>query len=176
MSSGRKKKRRADRKSVQTPPIKQYSIVGVALFIAVIVGSAILVFVYLRSTGRSRPANPGTAAPTTQPTAPSEKAGTFENIIGHWLRPDGGYIIDIRSIRADGRVDAAYFNPRAINVARAQASWKQGTQEVYIELQDTGYPGSTYTLEYRPDQDILIGVYFQAAMNQAFEVVFIRKR
>jgi len=46
---------------------------------------------------------------------------------------------------------------------------------VFIELQDTGYPGSTYTLDYNPDQDAFTGVYFQATLKQAFEVVFVRQ-
>jgi hypothetical protein len=72
-------------------------------------------------------------------------------------------------------MDAAYFNPHPINIAQAEASWKKGKQEVFIELQDTGYPGSTYTLEYNPDQDAFTGVYFQATLKQAFEVVFVRQ-
>jgi len=96
--------------------------------------------------------------------------------MGRWLRPDGGYIIEIRDIANDGRMDAAYLNPRPINVAQASASWRNGKQQVFIELQDTDYPGSTYTLDYNPEQDVLTGIYFQAAMNQAFEVVFVRAK
>ena len=47
-------------------------------------------------------------------------------------------------------------------------------QYFFIELQDVGYPGSTYNLMYRPQQDILAGFYFQAAVKQTFEVVFSR--
>jgi hypothetical protein len=36
------------------------------------------------------------------------------------------------------------------------------------------YPGSTYTLEHNPQSDQLFGQYFQAAMQQTFEVVFAR--
>jgi len=36
------------------------------------------------------------------------------------------------------------------------------------------YPGSTYTLTYDPRRDQLEGVYFQAAMQQRFDVVFVR--
>jgi len=48
--------------------------------------------------------------------------------------------------------------------------------QVFIELRDTGYPGSTYTLIYNLQQDMLTGIYYQAAVNQSFEVVFVRKK
>ena len=59
-------------------------------------------------------------------------------------------------------------------VSRGEASLKEGAQYIFIELQDVGYPGSTYTLMYRPQQDILAGFYFQATVKQTFEVIFVR--
>ena len=38
---------------------------------------------------------------------------------------DGGYVIEIRSIRARGKLDAAYLNPRPINVSQATAPFKE---------------------------------------------------
>ena len=38
------------------------------------------------------------------------------------------------------------------------------------------YPGSTYTLTYDPASDQLKGVYYQAALQQRFEVVFVRMK
>ena len=46
--------------------------------------------------------------------------------------------------------------------------------QVFIELRDEGYPGSTYTLTYDAQRDALSGIYFQAALEQSFEVVFVR--
>ena len=77
-------------------------------------------------------------------------------------------------IRGYEPMDAVYYNPKSIHISRAEASLKKGAQHIFIELQDVGYPGSTYTLMYRPQQDILAGFYFQAAMKQNFEVVFSR--
>jgi hypothetical protein len=37
-----------------------------------------------------------------------------------------------------------------------------------------GYPGTTYTLTYDRQRDQLAGVYFQAAVGQSFDVVFVR--
>ena len=71
-------------------------------------------------------------------------------------------------------MDAGYFNPRPINVSRAEASQEGTTTKVFIELRDTNYPGSTYTLTYDPQSDQLKGVYFQAALQQSFDVVFVR--
>jgi len=175
MSSRKKKKRRSSRKPVHAPPKKRSPIIWVSLIVVVAVGTAILVVASLRSTGQDQAARSDAKMPEGQSTSASDRDSGFENLIGRWLRPDGGYIIEIRKIGADGRMDAAYLNPRPINVARAEASWKKGKQEVFIELQDKGYPGSTYTLVYQPDQDVLTGIYFQAALNQPFEVVFVRQ-
>ena len=48
--------------------------------------------------------------------------------------------------------------------------------EVHLELQAGGYNGSTYTLAYDPERDILRGVYFQAVAQQSYEVYFQRAR
>lgn len=99
----------------------------------------------------------------------------FEKLKGKWLRPDGGYIVEIRSVDdTSGKLDAAYFNPRPINVAKAEASQNGGTVKVFIELRDVNYPGSTYTLAYDPAADQLKGIYYQAALRQQFEVFFER--
>jgi len=175
MSSHKKKKRRSSRKPVQVPPKKRFPIIWMVLIVVVAVGTAILVVDNFRSTEQDQAAKSDTKMPEAQSTSSPERDSGFDNLIGRWLRPDGGYIIEIRSISTDGRMEAAYLNPRPINVARAEASWKKGKQEVFIELQDTGYPGSTYTLDYQPDQDVLAGIYFQAALKQTFEVVFVRQ-
>jgi hypothetical protein len=54
-------------------------------------------------------------------------------------------------------------------------AWREnGTSKVIIELQDVNYPGCTYSLEHNPQSDQLFGQYYQAAMQQTFEVVFTR--
>jgi hypothetical protein len=109
------------------------------------------------------------------PTETKGKSG-FEALEGRWLRPDGGYIIQIRSVDGSGKIDAGYFNPRPINVSKAEAKQESGKLKVFIELRDTGYPGSTYTLTYDPKDDELRGVYYQAAMKQSFDVYFTRMK
>ena len=100
----------------------------------------------------------------------------FGALKGRWLRPDGGYILDIRSVRADGAIDVVYLNPRPINIGKAQATREGSTLKVFVELRAPNYPGSTYTLTYDPKRDELHGNYFQAVQRQNFEVVFVRAK
>lgn len=95
---------------------------------------------------------------------------------GRWLRPDGGYVLEIRGAEASGAIEAAYLNPRPINVARADVAREGAALKVFVELRAPGYPGSTYTLVYDPNRDQLAGTYFQAALGQSFDVFFTRIR
>jgi hypothetical protein len=121
----------------------------------------------------SQGANGGCPPGAFYVAAPEARAG-FDRLKGRWRRPDGGYVLEIREIDASGKMVAAYFNPRPINVSRAEASQEGTTTKVFIELRDKNYPGSTYTLTYDPGSDQLKGTYFQAALQQSFEVVFVR--
>ena len=100
----------------------------------------------------------------------------FSTLVGEWGRLDGGYVIQVRAVRKDGSVDVGYFNPKEINIAEAKVTKWKGLNKLFIKLQDEGYPGSTYTLYYYAEKDALAGFYYQAAMQQTFEVVFIRKK
>ncbi len=117
-----------------------------------------------------------TQAVTAASTAPAAKpAVSGAKLIGRWLRPDGGYILEVRSVDgASGRMDVGYFNPRPIHVAQAEAKETDGKLNVYVELQDVGYPGSTYRLVYLSQVDQLIGTYYQPAADQSFDVEFVR--
>jgi len=117
----------------------------------------------------------GTVQSCTTETARSAKQPDFKPLVGEWVRPDGGYIIRVRDIKPDGSVDAGYFNPDEINIAEATVSLWKGLRKLFIKLQDKGYPGSTYTLYYYAEKDVLAGFYYQAVMEQTFEVVFTRK-
>jgi hypothetical protein len=96
---------------------------------------------------------------------------------GRWVRPDGGYILDLMRIGGDGKVRAAYFNPRRINVARAELHYRDdGTIRLFIELRDVNYPGSTYNLLYDPKTDSFVGTYFQAVQKATYDVEFVRSK
>lgn len=117
------------------------------------------------------------SSPDTAATIPTEKEPPdFGRLVGSWVRPDGGYVIEISKIYPDGRVDAEYFNPRSIYVSRSTVSEKDGIIELFLELQGKGYPGSTYTLRYNPAYDLMVGTYFQAVIQQPFDVIFQRKQ
>ena len=100
----------------------------------------------------------------------------FEKLEGRWRRADGGYVLDIRKVHPDGAMDAAYLNPRPINVSKAQATRDGATVRVFVELRAPNYPGSTYTLTYDSKRDELYGVYYQAVEGRSFDVVFARMK
>jgi hypothetical protein len=102
--------------------------------------------------------------------------GGFDALNGRWLRPDGGYIFEIRAVDANGKIDAFYLNPQPINIAKAEASRDGSTMKVFVELRAPNYPGSTYTLTYDREHDQLRGIYFQAVQQQSFNVNFVRMK
>ena len=131
---------------------------------------------------QTRPSASASDTRSTATNVPAPTAGTaappnpdFAKLMGRWQRPDGGYFLIITSVDGNGKMEATYLNPNPIHVARAEASREGATNKVFVELQDVNYPGSTYKLTYDPASDQLYGIYFQAALNQQFDVVFARK-
>jgi hypothetical protein len=114
------------------------------------------------------------AATGASATPPSTTSADFEKLIANWVRPDGGYILQIKSVDQTGKLDAGYYNPSPIHVAKAEASRDGGVMKVFVELRDVNYPGSTYTLTHDAATDQLKGIYFQAVQQQNYEVVFDR--
>ncbi len=113
---------------------------------------------------------------TTPPAPAAASKADFQKLKGKWQRPDGGYVVEVKSVDDNGRMDASYHNPQPINVSKAEASQDGATIKVFIELRDVNYPGSTYDLTYDPQTDQLKGIYFQAALQQRYEVVFVRMK
>jgi len=101
---------------------------------------------------------------------------SFQRLEGRWVRPDGGYVLELRTIKKDGSVTAAYFNPKPIKVFRAKSSHKDGRIHLFVELRDANYPGSTYNLLYDPMSDRLKGTYFQAVERLSFDIEFMRAK
>lgn len=130
-------------------------------------------------TACSKPANPPTTpAPAAVPgPAPAGKAvpEAVQKLLGRWMRSDGGYTLELRRADLSGVLDAGYFNPKSIRVSRA--IWMQGGGgfQVAVELNDVGYPGATYLLTYDPQSDRLTGKYKQPAMQQEFDIEFVRQ-
>jgi len=106
---------------------------------------------------------------------PKRTQTDYGRIEGKWLRPDGGYVLELSDVKSEGKLKAAYFNPRPINVGKAEWRSMDDHIQVFVELQDVNYPGSTYTLIYDPKRDQLKGYYYQAVVKGTFDVVFVRK-
>ncbi|MBN8450647.1 MAG: hypothetical protein J0M13_16925 [Candidatus Accumulibacter sp.] len=119
---------------------------------------------------------PATAVAQVVPKAAIQSESPFSALPGRWVRPDGGYVINIRSVDASGKLDAAYANPNPLPFSRAEATREGNVLKLFFELRAAGYNGSTYTLTYDPAADVLKGVYFQAVAQQKFDVHFTRAR
>jgi hypothetical protein len=114
------------------------------------------------------------AAQGAAPLAQAESG--FAALVGRWVRPDGGYVIIIRSVASDGKLEAGYANPSLLPFAKAEATRDGKTIKVFLELQAGGYNGSTYALTYDPAGDVLAGVYYQAVARQKYDVAFSREK
>lgn len=100
----------------------------------------------------------------------------YNRLAGKWLRSDGGYVLELKDVKSDGRLKVSYFNPKPINVSKSE--WRRLVDhlQVFIKFMDVNYPGSTYTLVYSPEHDSLGGYYYQAALGETFDVVFMRMK
>jgi hypothetical protein len=146
------------KKAKQQPPKSKRPLVAAVIVLIVLAG-----FLFWRF----KPATSPKATPVSQAVAAKLK--------GNWVREDGGYVIEIRGVSNDGKLDSAYFNPNPIHVYRADATQEGTTLKLYLELRDSNYPGSYYTLTYDEKSDQLRGVYYQAVQQQIFDVAFSRK-
>jgi len=164
--------------------MRKNKVAGGALFGGVTVGFLLL----LAGCGKSPESQNETLAPPAaspenpQRPAPKETAEAakalraFEKIKGRWLRPDGGYILEIKSVDAQGKMEAAYFNPNSIAVTNAVARLEGDDVKLLFELSGANYPGSRYELTYISAAGLMAGTYYQALLKQTFEVAFERER
>jgi uncharacterized protein (DUF2147 family) len=146
--------------------------VGIGLAVVIVMCAGVIWWWKTNHAQASRP-----AAVSIQPAAGQAAAAAapnFDKLKGKWLRPDGGYVLEIKQVASDGKMDAAYLNPRPINVSQAAASSEAGKINVFVELRDRLYPGNYYKLIYDAGKDQLAGVYYHLGINQQFDVVFVR--
>jgi hypothetical protein len=136
------------------------------LFLAIVVGA---LWVFLEKQSRDQP------PPTPVAKVANQLGNRFDRLKGRWVRPDGGYILEIREVAADGKMTVGYFNPLPINVFWAEAADDGKDIKVFIELRDVNYPGATYNLVFNPEDDQLRGIYMQPAMRQSFQIFFVRE-
>jgi hypothetical protein len=110
-------------------------------------------------------------------TVPANKKTVDKNtLIGDWVRTDANYLIRITKVNDDGTMIAQYYNPNPINVGKANWEASNGNLKIVVEMRDVNYPGSTYTLNYLPDRDMLEGEYYQAVEQLTFYVEFTRRK
>ena len=99
----------------------------------------------------------------------------MQAIQGRWARTDGHYTLDIQRDQ-DGALQAKYFNPQPIHVASTTTREQDGVLTIIVVLQDINYQGSTYTLAYNRDRDMLQGTYLHGGSGQLYAVEFTRKQ
>jgi len=97
-----------------------------------------------------------------------------QRLEGKWVRPDGGYRLVIEDVKPDGSLKASYFNHGKINVSISNWKIENERLHLFIELRDTNYPGSKYSLVYAKAQDVLDGTYFQAVTKESYSIRFLR--
>jgi uncharacterized protein (DUF2147 family) len=109
-----------------------------------------------------------------KPQDQKNERNLYQRLEGRWVRPDGGYILELRNVGSTGDLKATYFNPRPINVGISNWREEEGKLTVFVELRDINYQGSAYTLQYDEDSDRLNGKYFQAPTGQTYNIEFVR--
>lgn len=168
---GSRIRKKAPKKPKPPEPSKRR---GILIAVAAVAGmAAVAVTVGLLMERQSQPGPAAASSPTADKNAPGDRARVLE---GKWLRPDGGYVLEIKGAYGDGRLLAGYHNPASIHVSEARSSMEQGVLKVFVKLEDTNYPGCTYTLTYDPDDDALAGTYYQAMLKQNYPVSFQRTK
>ena len=78
--------------------------------------------------------SPATSVPPATETATKAAFGVLP---GRWVRVQGGYVITINSVDADGRLDASYANPRPLPFHTAVATSDGNSLKLFFELPAT---------------------------------------
>lgn len=119
----------------------------------------------------------GCAVMMAQPAKPTAdilaEIVSGEILRGSWQRLDGGYVLQIEAVAQEGALQAGYFNPRPVRIASARWRFGGSRLQLRIDLNDTGYEGAFYLLQYDPDRQRLVGEYHPASQD-VFNVVFER--
>jgi len=114
------------------------------------------------------------SSPPTTAAAAQAKALDPARLVGSWMRTDSEYVIVIESAAPDGKLVARYMNPQPIHVSKAQWMGSGSRLTLMVEMQDRGYPGSFYELDYDVTHDTLFGTYHHLGLHQDFQVSFYR--
>src|SRR6476659_2646874 len=75
------------------------------------------------------------STPSATPSAGQSSAEpAFDRRLGRWVRLQGGYVITIRAVDTDGKLDASYANPRPLPFHTAVASKDGNVLKLFFEL------------------------------------------
>jgi len=152
---------------------KRIHLIIIATWVIVLIAAVVLFRNSLFPDGDNAAERP-TRTQADERKTETHKLPELARLVGRWRRNDGGYILDIKAVDDDGKLDAKYLNPREIHVSKAQAITRGGYVIVVVTLQDQGYPGNMYTLTYDPQADRLEGVYHHRGLGRQFDVEFSR--
>jgi hypothetical protein len=158
--------------------------------LAILVGVAVIIIISRKNknepdevapqpradTAAQSVAAPPVADATAESIAPLDLEKVLKKLEGKWQRTDGGYVIEFENPAPDGKIEAGYFNPKPIHVGRSGWQYSAGKIIVAVELQDENYPGSLYTLQFFPRENLLAGTYFQAVEKVNYDVEFTRMK
>jgi len=94
-----------------------------------------------------------------------------EKLTGKWLRSDGDYTLEIKAVNENGTLNAAYFNPKQIELGRTEWMMYKNKLHVLVELKGP-YVLSNYQLVYDEETKRLHGTFFQAVEQETYSIYF----
>ena len=127
MGRSNRRGRRSGQRRAQAMRRRRFGKGPAVLLTIIAITAAALFLLHRLYTGAHLPTTPA----ARESAAATQAKGGFDVLKGRWLRPDGGYVVEVGDIDASGHIVAAYFNPRPINVSRAEASQEGGETKVF---------------------------------------------
>lgn len=94
-------------------------------------------------------------------------------LTGKWLRDDGKYTLEIKSVNDNGTLSVAYFNPKPIELGRTEWMMHKNKLHVLVELKGP-YILSNYQLVYDEETKRLVGTFFQTLEQETYSIYFER--
>ncbi|MCI5159804.1 MAG: hypothetical protein D3906_15530 [Candidatus Electrothrix sp. AUS1_2] len=135
---------------------------------------AVMAFIFSGTGIRAENAPPPPGDNTNSARIVFSQPLNAEKMIGKWKRSDGDYLFEITRKENSDTFNIGYYNPQPVHIAQASVSSEKAEVRLTVRLEDKGYPGSTYTLDYLEKQDLLEGIYYHAGLQQTFPVTFGR--
>jgi hypothetical protein len=93
---------------------------------------------------------------------------------GVWGRTDATGVVNISEVLDNGLLKTTFYSPKMINIEKAVWTNSSDVLRIYILLREDNYPGSSFSLNYMAEKDLLLGVYFDALTNESLTISFER--